>query len=292
MTNKITKKKYLPRVEIDPEHIGSIMGYSNAKYTRTRLWIPHNNREIELAGPVRVTNLYTNEKAMESSFNSRYGLLGRQFLAKHQQVLTGDYAASLIYALLCMGASEKEPEFKYILESMIQHQHNLWVYNINIITPKGVYVLQDKSVIGDRCKVNIAELEKKLSGGKWISGVKFSEDNLVRFTPEGSYHLGTDLSARSLAEDGFIIASFGKEGAEKLSEVSRFLKSEVYINWVSCDYAGKNKDITQKASAIGIFKHGRTRYLWLSGGLSPLRHYDYLGNDIGLGSYGVVRGMK
>ena len=57
-----------------------------------------------------------------------------------------------------------------------------------------------------------------LFDGKEINGVRFSKANQVRFAPKGSYKLGVHVE--SFVKDGFIIASYGVEGAEKLGEAS------------------------------------------------------------------------
>ncbi len=50
-------------------------------------------------------------------------------------------------------------------------------------------------------------------------GIRFSEDNFVRFAPKDTYKFGEHTS-ESLAQDGFVRASYGFVGAEKLGEVS------------------------------------------------------------------------
>jgi len=76
--------------------------------------------------------------------------------------------------------------------------------------------------------LDIKELEKALEDGTEITKVRFSKDGKVRFAPKRTYTLG-EHSAQSLARDGFIIASFGQEGAENLGEVSSKFKKNPYV---------------------------------------------------------------
>ena len=66
-------------------------------------------------------------------------------------------------------------------------------------------------------------MEKRLNGGIEIKGVLFSGDKRVRFAPKEKYRLGNH-TFRTLADDGFIIASCDVEGAEKLAKASSKFK--------------------------------------------------------------------
>ena len=114
-------------------------------------------------------------------------------------------------------------------------QYDLWIFNLNIWTCDGVYVIQDLdvdlNVTGRDFDMPLSELEKRIlrkNGAKEIRGVMFSEDGKVRFAPKGEYRLGYHTGS-SFAKDGFAIASCDLEGAEKLGEVSYNFPDKAYI---------------------------------------------------------------
>ncbi len=150
------------------------------------------------------------------------------------KVPTGDYMASLLYSACCDDSVKNEPEFQNIRE--IIKNRWLWVFNINRWTEDGVYVLQDLKAAGRNQPLNEKDLEKMLKGGKDINGIRFSRDGTVRFAPKETYQLETH-TPESLAKDGFVIASYGLEGAEKLGEVSSKFKKKPYVYGVKTDTA-------------------------------------------------------
>ena len=170
----------------------------------TKIIVPHGKDEVAFAWP--------------SQGPDDYQTIGKRFLARNLKVPTGDYTASLAHAVYCNPETENEPEFKKIRN---MGKRWLWVFNKDVWTSKGVYVVPDVNAIGTSQTLNQDELEKMLNGGKELSwgGIRFSKDGRVRFAPKGSYKLGKH-TPESLAKDGFVIASYGLEGAEKLGEVS------------------------------------------------------------------------
>ena len=118
---------------------------------------------------------------------------------------------------------KNEPEFENIRN--IMRNKWLWVFNRNLFTDKGVYVVQYNEAEGLIEQLSVNDLEKRLKNGKLIKGieVRISEDGMVRFVPKDSYKLG-EHTQDSLANDGFVIASYGKNGAENLSEISEQFK--------------------------------------------------------------------
>ena len=184
-------KKYTPRVERG----------------MTKLYIPYNNKEIIFLYPAVGPQTYQE--------------VGKEILGKGQKVPHGDFSASLAYAAYCMPDIEREPEIQHI-RKIIKGQW-LWVYNNNGWTDKGVYVVQDEKAEGRSKPLYCKDLEKRLRDGKEIDGVRFSADGTVRFAPKETYQLGEHTS-ESFAKDGFVRASVGSEGAEKLAEVSTKFK--------------------------------------------------------------------
>ena len=180
---------------------------------RTELWVPHNEGEIAFASPSHGPNFYQN--------------VGSQILNSNKKVPTGDHTASLLHASYCSSV-RGEPEFADVRK--IMKYSWLWVYNRNLWTDKGVYIIQDKNADGRNKPLNISDLEKILKDGRELShgGIRFSQDGKVRFAPKGSYVLGEHTS-ESLAKDGFIIASYEEEGATKFEEVSTVFRNKPYI---------------------------------------------------------------
>ena len=74
----------------------------------------------------------------------------------------------------------------------------LWVFNRNLWTDKGVYVVRDLEAKGLSETLSENELEKMPKEGK------------VRFVPKDSYKLEYN-SPEELSKNGFVIASYGKQ---------------------------------------------------------------------------------
>jgi len=213
---------------------------------RTELWVPHDDREIAFAHPSVGPNNYRD--------------VGAQILQAGQQVPTGDYTASLIHAAYCSKAKD-EPEFKNARD--IMRGRWLWVFNRNGWTSKGVYVVQDREAIGRSQPLDIKDLERKLKGGKEIQGVRFSKDGRIRFAPKESYVLG-ERTPEQLAKDGFMIASYNVEGAEKCAEASATKRYKPRTYGVN---VSDEEDIEQRVSAV-IVSDDRLRFDgdgWLDG---------------------------
>ena len=171
---------------------------SKAKIKRgiTELIIPHENTVVTFAYPSFGTNTYRD--------------VGKQILENNLQIPTSEQIASLLHASYCSELKD-EPEFQNIRKIMSDRW--LWVFNRNLWTDKGVYVIPDLEAKGLSETLNENELEALLKNGKEINGVRFSKDKKVRFAPKDSYK-------DELAENGFVVASYGKEGAEQLAEIS------------------------------------------------------------------------
>jgi hypothetical protein len=199
----------------------------------TELWVPHNAGEIAFASPAFGLDTYTNA--------------GKDILNKNLKVPTGDYTASLLHPAYCNSKIEDEPEFENIRG--IMESDWLWVFNRNLWNKKGVYVFRDLEAKGRSHSLDINKLEKMLKGGKEINGIRFSNDGIVRFAPKGSYKLGKH-TPESFAKDGFIIASCGQEGAEKLGEVSAEFRNKPVV------YGVETKTPEQKVSAVSKIGSG------------------------------------
>ncbi len=174
---------------------------------RIELWVPHNAGEIAFAYPMVGPGTYKD--------------VGSKILKAKQKLPTGDSAASLIHAAYCFQAKE-EPEFRKVRGTL--RNKWLWIFNRLVWTNRGVYVLQDTEAIGRSEPLTIAELEKRLKGGKDLPcGVRFSPDEMLRFAPKESYVLG-ERTSEQLATDGLMIATYDIKGAKKCAEASRIKK--------------------------------------------------------------------
>lgn len=170
---------------------------------RIEVWVPHKDKEIAFAHPSVGPGTYRND--------------GLVILKAEQRVSVGDDIASLLHAAYCENSVANEPEFVDVRN--IMDKNWLWVFNKNLWTDKGVYVLLDLDATGRSQSLDINTLEKMLNGGSEINGVRVSKDERLRFAPRETYNLG-EHTPESLAKDGFIIASCGLEGAKKLGETS------------------------------------------------------------------------
>ena len=152
---------------------------------------------------------------------NNYTEVGKQILEAGYKVPTGDLTAPLIHAAYLDSSVKDESESQNVRE--IMKSRWLWVFNRNIWTPEGVYVVQDENALGRNAPFSIEELEDKLLEADTEFGVRFSQDRKTRFAPKESYSLGVK-SPEALAKDGFVIASYSVEGAKQLAEVSRVFR--------------------------------------------------------------------
>jgi hypothetical protein len=137
----------------------------------TELVVPHENKELTfvyfLCGP------------------NDYGTVRKEILERNYRIPTGDETASLLHSAYCIPEVNDEPEFQDI--RTIMRERFLWIFNRNLWTPKGVYVVQDNEARGRSEALEENQLEKMLNGGEEIKGVRFSKDKTVRFAPKETY---------------------------------------------------------------------------------------------------------
>jgi len=173
----------------------------------TRIIVPHEAGEIAFIHP--------------SQGPHNYQTVGRGLKARNLELPNGDYTASLIHASYCSGV--QAPEFQEVRDTMKNKW--IWVFNRNLWTPNGLYVVSDPEAKGLSEKLDTKVLERKLKGAKELSwgGIRFSKDGSVRFAPKDSYDLG-EHKPEELAKQGDVVASYGIKGAEKLGEVASKFK--------------------------------------------------------------------
>ena len=194
----------------------------------TKIVVPHEGEDVVFAHPSVGPDTYLN--------------VGKRIIEQGMNVPTGDKTASLLHSAYCVPELKDEPEFEDIRE--IMRNAWLWVFNRNLWTSEGVYVVQDLKAIGKSQPLNQNELEKMLEGGKNLGGVRFSKDGKIRFASKGSYQLKIH-TPESLAKDGFMVASYGIKGAEKLGEVSRKFRLKPRVDFL------ETNEREQLLSALG-----------------------------------------
>jgi len=105
--------------------------------------------------------------------------------------------------------------------------------------------------------MDINDLERRLKPGVNTNGIRFSEDESIRFAPKGLYSLG-DHTPDSLSKDGFIIASFGEEGAKKIAEASS--KFNYNPRTYGIDISEGNKPIKRVSALVDGLNGSRLRF--------------------------------
>ncbi|MEN9626235.1 MAG: hypothetical protein RL557_563 [archaeon] len=224
---------------------------------RIELWTPHTDKEIAFAYPSVGPNIYRE--------------LGKVILANNQLVPHGDYTAALLHAAYCVPEVRDEPEYKNVRD--IMRRRWLSVFNKNRWTTNGVYVVQDTKAVG-LSEPLPDNLETLLEGATEVDGVRFSKNGKVRFAPKGTYQLG-ELTTDAFAKDGFVRASVGIEGAQKLAEVASCFKYNPRTWGLEI---GENQDPEERVSALGDYVGSR---LDLYG--------DYFGDGSGGHAFGVLQ---
>lgn len=230
----------------------------------TKIYVPHEGGEISFSYPSTGLGTYT--------------AVGKEILTKGQQVPTGNPMASLLHSAYCNDSAANEPEFQNVRD--IIKNRRLWVFNRNLWTSEGVYVIQDLKAVGRSEPLNQNELEKMLSDGKKIQGVVFG--NGANFARKKTYKLG-EQDTHSLAKNGFVIASYGVEGADKLAEVSAKFKNKPFVYGLDID---NGKEPFLALSVLGSS--------WLFFGCRlDVRGTDWAGGyDYDNGSFGVFAPEK
>lgn len=175
----------------------------------TRMTVPYQDSTISFAHPFSGPNTYRE--------------VGKNILeAKNVRlsIPTGGQTAHLLHATYC-GPEEFKEQPEAVESRKIMKGNYFWVFNRNLWTSEGVYVVTDPEAVGLSQALNQGELENSLEGAETLNnGVRFNEDRTLAFAPKESYKLGGH-TPESFAQDGFVIANFGEAGAEKLGEVSK-----------------------------------------------------------------------
>lgn len=213
---------------------------------------PRIERIEKVWSPKAISHILNKDKEIDFAYPpfgpNTYRSVGNEILNNGLELPNGESTASLLHSAYCYPEVENEPEFKYI--KGIMNKRYLWDYDLNLWTPKGLYIVQDLKAEGLSRKLEIGELEKMLKGGKDIHNIRFSKNGIVRFAPKGTYKLGEHTS-ESLSKDGSIIARCGEYGAEKYGEVSAKFERKPHIYGVETE-----DQPVQRVSAVGGYIGG------------------------------------
>ena len=162
-----------------------------------------------------------------------YWEVGQKILEQGRKVPIGDYTAPLVHALYC---DTNNQGIKERFEEVIRSKGGLYVFNRNIWTSNGVYVIQDSEVDalqqlrGNSEKVRLWDLKQLIEqGGNEIKGVRFSKDGKIRFASKDSFLVG-EVDSQRVAEDGCVIANYGINGARLLSNVASKLSGSAHLH--------------------------------------------------------------
>lgn len=185
----------------------------------TKIEVPCNGKYVIFVHPGEGPDTYQN--------------VFSRLIARGLRPATGDETASLLYTAYC--ELPNEPESKEIKE--IMRKGWMWVANRNLWVPGkngGVYVVYDEKGVGRGKELDIGELEKTLEGSEDINGTRLSRNGSVRFALRETYQEGIQ-KPEDFVKNGFVIANYGAEGAEKLKEVAKTFKSDLKVWIVSPD---------------------------------------------------------
>jgi len=171
-----------------------------AEEQRTKLFVPHNGGELTFLHPPYGPDTYAN-----------VGLAIEQDQLKRP---TMPETASLVHTAF----NSDDPRYIQIRDIMERE----WLYAFTgtlRVTGKGVYIQDDPKIRNGMPFMDGVSLEQKLS----------AKDPNVRHVPFG-YKVG-EMTSLQLAENAYVIALAGEEGAKKLAEVAEKYYSTMPYLW-------------------------------------------------------------
>src|SRR3989338_2262818 len=194
-----------------------------AEEQRTKLFVPHNGGELTFLHPPYGPDTYAN-----------VGLAIEQDQLKRP---TMPETASLVHTAF----NSDDPRYIQIRDIMERE----WLYAFTgtlRVTGKGVYIQDDPKIRNGMPFMDGVSLEQKLS----------AKDPNVRHVPFG-YKVG-EMTSLQLAENAYVIALAGEEGAKKLAEVA-----EKYLDALAREEGAKK--LTALAEVAEKY-YSTMPYLW------------------------------
>lgn len=223
-----------------------------AQVVKTILTVPHEGGELAFQHP---------------PFRGTYGRVAEQIDETDLKRPSSAQTSSLVYDALQNQRGEYESQILNILKN-----NWLWEFTGNLYLPKsgekvsnGVILETNPQIINRLLAMDKSSLIKRLH----------ENDSNVKFVPFG-YKTG-EQTHQELGKNPYVIARYGKEGAEKVAEIASNFKGKPYV-W-SFDSVDEEKT---RMSALD----GR----WGFGGLGVGGHY--WGDFDGGHSFGVLKSEK
>jgi len=170
-----------------------------------------------------------------------YQNLRKRLLRKELLLPEGDRIASLVY-----DAYDSEEKESQEIQDIVKYNY-IWVFNRNLWIPEGVYVVKDPNAIGTIEELNKKYLCEQLNRNGSSKSVLYSNKGDIAFAPRGAYKPGKH-TPESLAKDGFVIASFGEEGAKKLGELSKKFNHKPIIYGIEPSFGEEVQSVSSLSS--------------------------------------------
>ncbi|MDO8628391.1 MAG: hypothetical protein Q7R56_01395 [Nanoarchaeota archaeon] len=184
------------------------------------MWIPYEEKEITFIHPIEGPGTY--EQLGKKITHSK---IGTGEIVYDRPTPTGEHTAYLLHGAYCYPELRSTPinDEAFIPIRRALRDRGLWVFQQCLWTKEGVYVVDDSQAKGLTEKLTPDSLEERLQGSTTVDGIRISPDKSVRFASKKTYRINycTEYDRKSLIKNGFVLASYGKRGAELLDEVSK-----------------------------------------------------------------------
>ena len=170
----------------------------------TKLKIPHEGGELTFQYP---------------AFKGTYGNVANEIDKAGLKRPNSSETASLVYEAWKNPKGEKEPYFSEIIS--ILKNHWLWEFTGNLYLPKSNDEINNGVILETNPKIKNGKLV--MNKNSLVKRLK-ENDSLVKFVPFG-YKTG-EQSPKKLAENKYIIARYGEQGAEKIAKITLKYKNQ------------------------------------------------------------------
>lgn len=195
----------------------------------------------------------------------KYHDIAKEIKNKGQELITGHDIIQCLYDIICNPDLYSLPENQDIRNKL--RSNELFYYNCNILTDKGIYVISD--IKGDRCKAllelndlnneindkKINQLEHLLLRSRHIKGIRSSEHKKIRFAKLGDYKAGTLLTTE-FRENDFLTASFGLDNINKLITLTFNMQNSTQLHLPTIKNRLTLSAITIQEGALHIYCDG------------------------------------
>ena len=220
---------------------------------KTYLTVPHESRELTFQHP---------------SFSGTYGNVANQVDKEGLKRPISSETSSLVYDAFQNPEGEYESQVISILRNnwFLEFTGNLYLPKSNEEVSNGVIIEDDPTIANRRLNMDKQTLIKRLQ----------ADDKSVRFVPFG-YKIGAQ-TPKELGKNPYIIARYGKEGAEKIAKIASQFKKIPHVR-------SFNSTDEEKARMSVLLRH------WGFGDRLYVGGDDWDGGNLGL-SFGVYAPEK